>query len=55
MPSAYARGVGPGEFANQAQVSGFATGQLQYLLIRAVDESPAANQDQNTVVLTATP
>jgi hypothetical protein len=36
-------------------VSGFPAGQMQYLLIRAVDQSPAANQDDNTVVLTAIP
>jgi hypothetical protein len=27
----------------------------QYLVIRAVDDSPAANEDTNETVLTATP
>ncbi len=39
----------------QATVSGFASGVQQYLVIRAVDQSPAANQDDNTTVVTATP
>jgi hypothetical protein len=30
-------------------------GQMQYLVIRAVDESSNANEDTNTVVLTVTP
>ena len=55
MPSAYVQGVGPGVFPHEARVDGFAHGQAQHLLIRAEDESPAANQDTNTVVLTATP
>jgi hypothetical protein len=55
VPSDYARGVGPGVYANEARVSGFTHGQTQYLIVRAVDESPAANEDTNTVVLTATP
>jgi hypothetical protein len=55
VPSDYAKGVGPGVYAHEARVPGFPAGQLQHLLIRAVDESPAANEDPNTVVLTATP
>ena len=33
----------------------FPQGQIQYLLIRAVDQSPNANEDTNTVVLSVTP
>lgn len=55
VPADYLGGVGPDRYPYQATVSGFPAGQPQYLLIRAVDQSPAANQDANTVVLTATP
>lgn len=55
LPDDYAQGVGPDRFPYQATVSGFAPGVQQYLVIRAVDQSPAANRDQNTTVLTATP
>ena len=52
----YARlGSGPGRYPNEARIGGFARGVTQYLLIRAEDDSPAHNQDRNTVVLTATP
>jgi hypothetical protein len=56
VPDDYAAaGTGPDRFPYQATVPGFPPGQTQYLLIRAVDESPAANEDANTVVLSATP
>jgi hypothetical protein len=55
VPADYATGVGPDRYPYQATVDGFAPGQQQYLLIRAVDQSPLWNQDDNTVVLTATP
>jgi len=55
IPSNYAGGVGYGTYPHEARVPGFSPGQTQYLLIRAVDESPAANEDTNTVVITATP
>jgi hypothetical protein len=55
VPADYLQGVGPSRYPNQMTVSGFPAGQMQYLLIRAVDQSPAANQDDNTVVLTAIP
>ncbi|HVT07146.1 MAG TPA: hypothetical protein VHO67_06795 [Polyangia bacterium] len=55
LPDDYAQGVGPDRFPYQATVSGFAPGVQQYLVIRAVDQSPAANRDENTTVLTATP
>jgi hypothetical protein len=55
VPDAYTKGVGPTVYANEARLSGLPSGQQQYLLIRAVDESPSANEDANTVVLTATP
>ena len=56
LPSpAYAQKVVADTYANQATLCGFPSGQMQYLVIRAVDESPAANEETNTVVLTATP
>ncbi|HXU63625.1 MAG TPA: hypothetical protein VN962_18130 [Polyangia bacterium] len=55
VPPDYLSGVGPDRYPYQATVGGFAPGQPEYLLIRAVDQSPSANQDSNTVVLTATP
>jgi hypothetical protein len=55
IPVDYLRGAGPGRFPYEATVSGFARGQIQYLLLRAVDSSEAANEDDNQVVLTATP
>lgn len=54
-PAAYAGGVGPGRFPYEATVSGFPAGKTQHLLLRAVDDSPHANEEKNTVVLTATP
>ena len=55
VPRAYAGGAGPDRFPYEATVGGLAPGTLYYLIIRAFDTSPAANQDTNTVVLTATP
>ncbi len=55
VPADYMGGVGPDRYPYQATVAGFPPGQPQYLVIRAIDQSPAANQDANTVVLTATP
>ena len=55
VPPEYLTGVGPDRYPYQATVDGFPAGQTQYLLIRAVDQSPAANQETNTSVLTATP
>jgi len=55
VPADYVTGVGPDRYPYQATVGGFPPGQAEYLLIRAVDQSPSANQDGNTVVLTATP
>jgi hypothetical protein len=50
-----AKGVGADRFPYEATVSGFPPGVQQYLVIRAIDDSPDANEDANTVVLTATP
>jgi hypothetical protein len=55
VPSDYVQGVGPDRYPYQATVSGFTPGQTQYLIIRAVDQSPAQNEETNTVTLTATP
>jgi hypothetical protein len=55
VPAAYLDGVGPDSYPYEASLSSFPSGQTQYLLIRAVDESPNANEDTNTVVLSVTP
>jgi hypothetical protein len=54
-PADYVTGVGPDRYAYQATLSGFPAGVSQHLLIRAVDESAAANQDANTVVVAIAP
>ena len=55
VPTAYLAGVGPDSYPYEASLSNLPHGQTQYLLIRAVDESPNANEDTNTVVLSVTP
>jgi hypothetical protein len=55
VPAAYQAGVGPDSYPSEASLTTFPHGQLQYLLIRAVDQSPNANEDTNTVVLSVTP
>jgi hypothetical protein len=55
VPTAYVAGVGPDSYPYEATLSSFPRGQTQYLLIRAVDESPNANEDTNTVVLSVIP
>jgi endo-alpha-1,4-polygalactosaminidase (GH114 family) len=51
----YGDGVGPGSYPNEATLTNLVAGQTYYLLIRALDDSPAANEEQNQVVLTGTP
>jgi hypothetical protein len=55
LPDAYLAGVAPDSYPYEATLSSFPRGQTQYLLIRAVDASPSANEDTNTVVLSVTP
>jgi hypothetical protein len=56
MPEDYRRsGVGPDRYPYEATVSGLTPGAPLNLVIRAVDQSPAANEDGNTTVLVATP
>ena len=55
VPADYVQGVGPTSYPYEATLSSLPRGQTQYLVIRAVDESPNANEDTNTVVLTVTP
>ena len=52
---AYAGGIGPGIYANEATVTGLEPGTTYHLVIRAFDDSAAANEDDNQVVLTGTP
>jgi hypothetical protein len=51
----YVRGVGPNVYANQAAVTNLLPGETYYLLIRAFDDSPAAHEDDNQIVLTGVP
>ena len=56
MPDDYrARASARDRYPYQATVSGLTPGEPLHLVIRAVDESPAANEDTNTMVLVATP
>jgi hypothetical protein len=55
VPEDYPAGVGPDSYPYEATLSSFPNGQTQYLVIRAVDQSPNANEDTNTVVLSVTP
>jgi hypothetical protein len=56
MPADYRRnGVGRDRYPYEATVSGLSPGEPLHLLIRAVDDSPAANEDANTTVRIATP
>ena len=55
VPQSYLAGVGPDSYPYEATISSLPRGQMQYLVIRAVDESSNANEDTNTVVLTVTP
>jgi len=56
VPADYvAQGVGTDRYPYEATLTDFPRGVRQYLVIRAVDDSPDANEDANTVVLTATP
>ena len=55
VPNGYVAGVGPGRFPYESTLVGLKAGTTYHLLIRAFDESPAANEDTNGVVLTGTP
>jgi hypothetical protein len=55
VPAEYLKGVGPGRYPYEATLAGLTPGVTYQLLIRAFDGSPAANEDANTVVLSATP
>jgi hypothetical protein len=51
----YVNGVGPGVYPYEATVSGLTPGQTYYFVIRAFDDSPAANEEKNQNVLSAVP
>jgi hypothetical protein len=55
VPRAYVAGVGPGRFPYESTLVGLRPGTTYFLVIRAFDESPAANEERNNVVLTGTP
>jgi hypothetical protein len=51
----YASGPGPSTFPYEATVGGLTAGQPYYVVLRAFDRSPAANEEKNQKVMTATP
>jgi hypothetical protein len=51
----YASGAAPGVYPHEASIANLVPGQTYYLVIRAFDDSPAANEEQNQVVITGTP
>ena len=55
VPLNYPGGGGPTIYANEATVGDLTPNQIYHLVIRAHDMSPARNQEQNQIVLTAVP
>jgi hypothetical protein len=51
----YDNGPGPTTYPYEAVIGGLSAGQAYYVVIRAFDASPAANEERNTVVKTGTP
>jgi hypothetical protein len=51
----YADGPGPTTYPYETVIGGLAAGQTYYVVIRAFDTSPAANEERNQVVRTGTP
>lgn len=51
----YADGPGPTTFPYQAVIGGLTPGQTYYVVIRAFDASPAANEERNQVVRSGVP
>ena len=51
----YVDGVGPGRFPYEADLLGLTPGAAWAIVVRAVDDAPAANEDDNQHVVTATP
>ncbi|HXG61589.1 MAG TPA: hypothetical protein VNO22_09450, partial [Planctomycetota bacterium] len=51
----YDRGPGPSVYPFEATLAGLTPGRTYYLLLRAVDESPRRNEDDNTTVRTGVP
>ena len=54
-PTEYLTGAGQGRYPYESTLTGFPRAVTQYLVIRAVDESDAENEDQNRAVLSVTP
>jgi hypothetical protein len=55
MGRGYPDGPAPGVYPYEATVTGLVSGRTYYLVLRAFDESPAANEERNEEVRTAVP
>jgi hypothetical protein len=55
MGQGYASGVGPSVYAYEADLTGLAPGAMYYVVIRATDDSPQHNEEQNQRVLSGVP
>jgi hypothetical protein len=53
--AAYAHGVGPGVFTNEATLVGLEPGTTYYVVVRAFDDAPTRNEDANQIVLSGVP
>jgi hypothetical protein len=53
--SGYVNGVRAGVYAYEAQLTGLLPGTAYYLVIRAFDDAPGANEDRNQVVMAGVP
>jgi hypothetical protein len=53
--SGYENGPGPSTYPYEATIGGLTPGQTYYVVLRAFDTSPFANEEQNQMVKVATP
>jgi hypothetical protein len=53
--SGYVNGVRAGVYAYEQQLTGLTPGTAYYLVVRALDDSPGANEDRNQVVKSGVP
>jgi hypothetical protein len=51
----YSNGIGGSVYANETTLTNLVPGETYHVVVRAFDDSPLGNEDDNQVVLTATP